>query len=151
MIARIWEVARSGDLRGAADAAGSLLAKLGRGATPGDRVELSLVAASCLMRQGLHADAIRELDAAESSAAEARSGGEAMLNHVAIWRAELAYFQGRHSAADAIIDRLLDRLEQTKDWAYTASHCCWRAPTTKASTRSPSVPSALPKRARTTT
>src|SRR4029077_17363854 len=36
------------------------------------------------------------------------------------WRAELAYFQGRYAAANEIIDRLLERLEQPRDWAYAA-------------------------------
>ena len=64
-IAGTWEQVRSGDLRGAARAAREALSNpAGRGARSA-RVELHLVAAACAMRQGHHADALRELDAAE--------------------------------------------------------------------------------------
>ncbi len=114
-----WERARSGDLRGAADAARAALGNLGSDAPPGNRVELHLVAAFCAMRQGLHSEAMRELDAAghAASSPQAHAG---LAFRVDTWRAELAYFQGRYSAANKIIDRLLDRLEKDGDWAYAA-------------------------------
>ena len=39
---------------------------------------------------------------------------------VATWRAELAYFQGRYSEVDDIVDRLVAPLERRGDWAYAA-------------------------------
>src|SRR6185312_15958561 len=67
-IATTWELARSGNLRGATDAARKALGELGQDAASSSRVELHLVAAFCAMRQGQHSDAMRELDAAEHSA-----------------------------------------------------------------------------------
>ena len=118
-IAGAWALARSGDHRLGAQAAHQALEVLGRNAAPGERVELHLVAASCAMRQGQHADALRELDAADHSAASKPADGVLALR-VATWRAELAYFQGRYSAANAVIDRLAERLEQCGDLAYAA-------------------------------
>jgi AraC-like DNA-binding protein len=111
----VRERARSGDLRGATKAAHEALAALpaGRGA---DRAELLLVAASCAMRQGHHADALRELEAAERAAA--RIPGLSL--RVEAWRAEHAYLQGRYSAATDGIGRLVDRLEAAGDHAYAA-------------------------------
>jgi AraC-like DNA-binding protein len=114
-----WELARSGDLRGAADAARKALAKLAPRAPPNNRVELHLVAAFCAMRQGDHADAMRELDAAGHAASVPQAAAGLGLR-VETWRAELAYFQGRYSAATEIIDRVLEPLEETGDWAYAA-------------------------------
>jgi AraC-like DNA-binding protein len=71
-----------------------------------------------MMRQGHHADALHALDAAARAAA-ARSGVDLALR-VEAWRAELAYFQGRYSAASEIIERVLRPLEQGRDWAYVA-------------------------------
>jgi AraC-like DNA-binding protein len=113
-----WELARSGDLRGAADAARKLLGELGFNAEPRSHVELRLVAAFCAMRQGDHSEALRELDAATHAAFSPPTDGLAL--RVEAWRAELAYFQGRYSAATEIIDRVLDPLERSGDWAYAA-------------------------------
>src|SRR5439155_4151627 len=51
-IAATWECARSGDLRGATEAARGALRQLAPDAAPGSHVELHLVIASCAMRQG---------------------------------------------------------------------------------------------------
>lgn len=39
---------------------------------------------------------------------------------VAVWRAELAYFQGRYSAANEMLDRVHEPLEANADWTYAA-------------------------------
>jgi AraC-like DNA-binding protein len=118
-ISGAWELARSGDLRGATEAARKALNESGRRATPGSQVELHLVAAFCAMRQGHHPDAISELEAA-GRAASLPGAHRGLAHRVETWRAELAYFQGRYSAANEIVDRLLDPLEQSGDWAYAA-------------------------------
>src|SRR5439155_15817050 len=118
-IAATWECARSGDLRGATEAARGALRQLAPDAAPGSHVELHLVIASCAMRQGDHSEAMRELDAAGHSASSPRTDGSLALR-VETWRAELAYFQGRYSAATEIIDRVLEPLEQRRDWSYAA-------------------------------
>ncbi len=118
-IAATWERARSGDLRGAAEAARKALGQLGPDAASSSHVELHLVIASCAMRQGDHSEAMRELDAAGHSASSPRMDGSLALR-VETWRAELAYFQGRYSAATEIIDRVLEALEHRGDWAYAA-------------------------------
>jgi AraC-like DNA-binding protein len=115
----IWELARSGDLRGAAHAARSVLARSTRRTPPTRCVELHLVAAFCAMRQGDHADAMRELDAA-GHAASIPLADAGLALRVETWRAELAYFQGRYSAAIEIIDRVLELLEQRGDRGYAA-------------------------------
>src|SRR5436309_1079350 len=94
VVADTWERARSGDLRGAAEAAGKALAQ----AVPRDteRAELHMAAASCAMRQGHYADALRELDAARAAA----GAHSAAALRVDVWHAELAYFQGRYFAAN---------------------------------------------------
>jgi AraC-like DNA-binding protein len=117
--ARAWELARSGELRAAVEAARALLTAQERRPTDAERVELHLVCASCAMRQGDHAEALRELDLAEKVAADRGAGHRPQL-HVAAWRAELAYFQGRYSDADAIVDRLLPQLDAAGDLAYAA-------------------------------
>jgi AraC-like DNA-binding protein len=116
---RIRELARSGELRPAAEAAHRALTALGRKATPGARVELHLVAASCAMRQGNHADARRELDAAADAAATL-GAAQGLALRVETWKAELAYFEGRYSAANEAIDHLVDRLEAGGDPGYAA-------------------------------
>lgn len=114
-----WELARSGELRAAVEAAHRALGELGPGAMPGDRVELHLVCASCAMRQGDHGEAMCELDsAAQATAAPGADPGPAL--RVEAWRAELAYFQGRYSDANDIVDRLLPNLEDNGDRAYVA-------------------------------
>lgn len=118
-IAPTWERARSGDLRGAAGATRKALGELGPDAAPSSHVELHLVAAFCAMRQGDHSEATRDLDAAAHAASSPRADGGLALR-VDTWRAELAYFQGRYSAATEIIDRVLEPLEQNGDWAYAA-------------------------------
>ena len=110
----IWELARAGELRRATEEARALIAKPGR-LGPDARAELHLVCASCAMRQARHAEALGDLDAA-ARAAES----EATALHVEAWRAELAYFQGRYSAAHEIIDRVQPRLEARRDAAYAA-------------------------------
>ncbi len=118
-VTRIRELARSGELRSAAHAAHGALDVLGRRATARTRVELHLVAAFCAMRQGNHADARRELDAATDAASmpEAQPG---LALRIATWRAELAYFEGRYSAANDAIGDLVDRLERGGDPGYAA-------------------------------
>ena len=118
-IAHAWKRARSGDLRAAADAARKALDELGSDAAPGSRVELHLVAAFCAMRQGDHSEAMRQLDAADHAASSPKTAAGIALR-VEAWRAELAYFQGRYSAATEIVDRVLEPLELSRDWAYAA-------------------------------
>jgi len=114
-----WELARSGDLRGAAEAARKALGELGSDAVASSHVELHLVAAFCAMRQGDHSEAMRALDAA-THAASSPQADKGLLLRVETWRAELAYFQGRYSATTEIIDRVLGALEESGDWAYAA-------------------------------
>src|SRR5690348_13299185 len=118
-ITAIWELARSGDLRGAAHAARNVLAESTPRTPPSRCVELHLVAAFCAMRQGDHADAMRELDAAGQAASISQADAGLALR-VETWRAELAYSQGRYSAAMGIIDRVLELLEQRGDRGYAA-------------------------------
>ena len=118
-ITATWELARSGNLRGAVEAARKALGELGPDATSSSHVELHLVAAFCAMRQGDHSEAMRELDAATHAASSPQVDGRLELR-VETWRAELAYFQGRYSAATEIIDRVLEPLEQRGNWAYAA-------------------------------
>ncbi len=115
----LWEVARSGKLRAAAEAAHKALDDGERVASPEGHVELHLICASCAMRQGEHAEAIRELEAAAQSAALARDKAAALLR-VDVWRAELAYFQGRYSDANATVARVLPQLEARRELAYAA-------------------------------
>ena len=118
-VTRIRELARSGEFRPAAEAAHQALTGLGRRSAPRTRVELHLVAAFCAMRQGNHADARRELDAA-THAASAPDAASGLALRVETWRAELAYFEGRYSAANDAIDQLVDRLERGGDSGYAA-------------------------------
>ncbi len=117
-MSRAWSLARSGDFRRGADAAREMLAKLPRDSVAAPRVELRLVAAFCAMRQGHLGEAARELDAASHAAAGAAASGPAL--RVQAWRAELAYFQGRYSAALESVEQLLGPLERAGDWAYVA-------------------------------
>jgi AraC-like DNA-binding protein len=71
------------------------------------------------MRQGQHGDALRELEVAGQLSASHPSTAE-MASRVDAWRAELAYFQGRYSDANAILDHVLPSLDQRGDWAYVA-------------------------------
>ncbi|HET7097739.1 MAG TPA: hypothetical protein VFJ68_10135, partial [Casimicrobiaceae bacterium] len=118
-VAAIWERARSGDLRGGAEAARDALAQSEPPLSPASRVELHLVAAFCAMRQGQHAEALRDLAAADQEATHTAADGRLPLR-IDTWRAELAYFQGRYSGADDIVVRLVDPLEELGDWAYAA-------------------------------
>src|SRR5690242_7889347 len=118
-IAATWERARSGDLRGAAEAAREALGRLQPDAAPDSNVDLHLIIAFCAMRQGDHSEAIRALDAA-GHAASSQTIDARLALRVDTWRAELAYFQGRYSTAIEIIDRGLEPLEQCGDWAYAA-------------------------------
>lgn len=113
----MWEIAREGDLRGAMAMARDALAR--RSALPAECVELLLACAFCAMRQGQHADALRDLDAAADVARSLQGSGWLVLR-VEVWRAELAYFQGRYSDANGIIDRVLPELERSGDLPYAA-------------------------------
>ncbi len=116
-VVAIWERARAGDLRGANDAARRALDDCIDG-DPSRLVELNLVRACCFMRQGSHAKAQRSLDAAAHHASSENACAHAL--RVGAWRAELAYFQGRYSDANDIIDRILPPLEKRGDLAYVA-------------------------------
>jgi AraC-like DNA-binding protein len=118
-VGRLWELARAGDFRGGAAAARDALRALRSGVANSRRIELHLIIAFCAMRQGHHADALRELGLAGQVAAS-HPAGSAMAPRVDAWRAELAYFQGRYSDANDVIDHVLPRLEQRGDWAYVA-------------------------------
>jgi AraC-like DNA-binding protein len=69
------------------------------------------------MRQGRHSEALRELDTAKGAASSLPADSGLSLR-IGIWNAELAYFQGRYSDANGIIDRLLPQLEHCGDHAY---------------------------------
>ncbi|HVN35232.1 MAG TPA: hypothetical protein VMU96_08255, partial [Casimicrobiaceae bacterium] len=70
-VGALWERARSGDLRGGSEAAREALAQCEPQLAPATRVDLHLVAAFCAMRQGQHAEALRELAAADAAAKHA--------------------------------------------------------------------------------
>lgn len=110
---RLWELSRAGDFRAAVQSARDILSN--QSPEPGDRVELHLVIAYCAMRQGHHSEAMHALDAAAHAAVDG-----AQLLRVDVWRAELAYFQGRYSAANEIFDRVQTQLEKGNDWMYAA-------------------------------
>jgi AraC-like DNA-binding protein len=116
---RIRELARSGELREATRAAREALERRGARSAPGQHVELLLVAAFCAMRQGRPAEASQALDAAAEVAASAGRSPVLALR-VAAWRAELAYIQGRYSAACEGIDELVGRLEAARDPGHAA-------------------------------
>ena len=111
----IWNQARAGDFRGAEKAVRRALRESG-GSTPAQRGDLHLVSAFCAMRQGRHANALRELAAAQLAAKR----DEGLALRVATWRAELAYFQGRYSTAEEDLETLVEALESRGDWAYAA-------------------------------
>lgn len=114
--ARAWEIARAGDLRGGAEHAREALHA---SPPPADAVDLHLAIAFCAMRQGQHATALGELDVARGLAVQ--PGVEARWTlRVDAWRAEVAYFQGRYSDADALVGAILNRLEAEGDAAYAA-------------------------------
>lgn len=112
-----WELARSGELRKAVDVAREALA--GPLAEASERVELHLVCAFSAMRQGDHAEALRELDATAAEAAPLAPESGPRLR-VETWRAELAYFQGRYSESDSLVERVLPHLERIGDRTYEA-------------------------------
>lgn len=113
--ARLWNQARAGDFRGAEEAVRKALRRPA-GRKPAELGDLRLVEAFCAMRQGRHANALRALDAAQVAAK--RDHGLAL--RVATWRAELAYFQGRYSAAEQALETLVGALESRGDTAYAA-------------------------------
>jgi AraC-like DNA-binding protein len=119
LVAQSWEQARAGDFRRASAAAHHALTVLHAKRTPAKRAELYLVLAFCAMRQGRHSDALRELEMAKI-AASSFSTNSRLGFRIATWNAELAYFQGRYSDADRIIDGLLPHLEHWGDRAYLA-------------------------------
>jgi tetratricopeptide (TPR) repeat protein len=116
--ASAWELARSGELRGAVELARKALDARASAASRAEHVELHLVCAFCAMRQGDHDAAIRELEAAAQAAAT--TCGDGPMLRVDVWRAELAYFQGRYSDANATVDRALPLLGESGDFAYAA-------------------------------
>lgn len=118
-VALLWELARGGDFRGVAAAARDALGKLASGGTAGRRVELHLIIAFCSMRQAHHSEALRELENAAHAAGSLPADSEIAFR-IDAWRAELAYFQGRYSDANQMLDRLLPHLEQNSDWGYVA-------------------------------
>jgi AraC-like DNA-binding protein len=118
-IASLWELARSGEFRRGAAAAHDALRAMGSDEAPDRRVELHLISAFCSMRQGLHSEALRELETAGHAVASLPAD-TGVANRVEVWRAELAYFQGRYSDSISIVDRLLVPLEQRGDWTYFA-------------------------------
>jgi AraC-like DNA-binding protein/tetratricopeptide (TPR) repeat protein len=119
LVAQLWEDARAGDFRRASSGARDALAVLHANRTPAKRAELHLVLAFCSMRQGRHSDALRELEKAKVAASSCSTNSRLGLR-IETWNAELAYFQGRYSDADRIIDSLLPRLERRNDRAYLA-------------------------------
>jgi tetratricopeptide (TPR) repeat protein len=114
-----WERARAGDFRGASEAAHTALHGTASPLPTAERVELHLVAAFCAMRQGNHADATHELDAA-ADGVDGSGRRDQLALRISAWRAELAYFQGRYSAAEEILDAIQDRLERGGDALYGA-------------------------------
>jgi AraC-like DNA-binding protein len=113
--AALWEHARAGDYRGAGKAARDALAAGSRHTDAATRVELFLIAAFCSIRQGDLADALRDIDAAAGAGATPNA-----TLRVDVWRAELAYFQGRYSEATRLVARVLPELERHGDLAYLA-------------------------------
>jgi len=118
-VSGIWEIARAGDLPRAIKVAGDALAETHPRPSRSDFLELLLVRAFCLLRQGQYADAARELDNADGVADLMSAKSNARLR-VKVWRAELAYFQGRYSEANDLVSRVADALEQNGDLAYVA-------------------------------
>jgi len=118
-IPEIWDIARAGDLHQAIKVARDALCAVQLSTPPGDFLELHLVRAFCLMRQAQYADASRELDIGDGVACLAGAEASATLR-VKVWRAELAYFQGRYSEANELVSRVLAALEQNGDLAYVA-------------------------------
>src|SRR5436190_2464241 len=118
-ISKIWDIARAGDLHQASKAARDALCAVQSSMPPSDFLELHLVRAFCLLRQAQYADASKELDIAEGLASLAAAKAGAMLR-VKVWRAELAYFQGRYTEANELIGCVLAALEQNGDLAYVA-------------------------------
>jgi AraC-like DNA-binding protein/tetratricopeptide (TPR) repeat protein len=112
-----WHRARSGDLKGAIAAAREALAA--KPASAASRFELHLVVAFCLIRQGSFSEALQELEMAAAAAATTQARSH-LGPRVEIWRAEIAYFQGRYSAAAEMVEALLPVLEERGDFAYGA-------------------------------
>ena len=110
------EMARQGDLRGAADAIRHRLET--SGLTSRDRCDLQLLAAFCAIRQGLPEAAERALDAADEAANASRR--KAVSLRVSAWRAELAYFQGKGFPSEGVLENLAHQLEQCGDLASAA-------------------------------
>src|SRR3954462_14086953 len=74
VVRRLWEVARAGDFRAGAAQARDALVSLRLGERSEYRVELHLIVAFCVMRQGQLSDAHHELDTASRLAASLDSG-----------------------------------------------------------------------------
>jgi len=118
-IAALWLRARAGEFRATAATARAALDAPRGGKAPARGVELHLIIAFALLRQGDHAGALRELDGAMRLAEALAPHSRARL-HVLSWQAELAYVQGRYSTAVRICDALLPELERAGDHAYLA-------------------------------
>ena len=114
-----WKRAREGDLRGGLDAARRALDALTPDPGQARFVDLHLAIAFCSMRGGDYAEASRALDIAASAAGTPDADPPLGLR-VEVWRAELAYFQGRYSAAKSAVDQLIDPLERSGDRACAA-------------------------------
>jgi AraC-like DNA-binding protein/tetratricopeptide (TPR) repeat protein len=117
-VQQLWNVARNGDYRAGAVAARDAIGRQAAGSIK-RRVELHLIIAFCAMRQGHHADALRALDEGTQLVAP-RPSIRKMQLRIDVWRAELAYYQGRYSDANRAIDRVLPELERQRDWALVA-------------------------------
>ena len=115
-----WEQARAGDFRGTAEAVHAALARANEELGLAEAIDLRLVAAFCAMRQGDHEDAAHELDAAEQALAQSPRRPGRLSLRVAAWRAELAYFRGRYSAAEEILAAIADGLDRHRDALYGA-------------------------------
>jgi len=87
----------------------------------GARSELHLVAAlfaRCAREH--HAVALQELDLARAAAGES-SGAlrTCALTRIDVWRAELAYYQGRYSETTDLVDRLSCRISKDNAIGHT--------------------------------
>lgn len=116
--AALRELARHGELRRAGIEARHALRNADLRMRAEERVDLHLVAAFCAMRQGVHADALRDLDEAKLAAAASRK--RVLALRVEVWRAELAYFQGRHAVAESSLETLAEELERAGDLGTAA-------------------------------
>ena len=111
-----WPLARAGDVKEALARARKALAELPARAPAARHVDLLLVAAFCLIRQGQFSEALHELEVAANAAGDDRG----LMRRIAAWQAEVAYYQGRYSAAVEVIESVAPALEAAGDFAYAA-------------------------------